>query len=130
MSLRFFTDAEFQCKCGSCGLGVKAMDARLLRILDAVRESLGQPMRINSAVRCKAHNAAVGGSQGSEHVPENTHTGLCTAVDIHIPSSQFLFALMPLLYAHDVPRLGLNQAKHFLHVGLSSNHAQQVFFDY
>ncbi len=130
MALQFFTDAEFQCKCGSCGLGVKAMDPRLLHILDAVRETLGQPMRINSAVRCKVHNESVGGSQGSEHVRENTDTGLCTAVDIHIPNSQFLFALVPLLYAHGVPRLGLNQAKHFLHVGLSKKHAQQVFFDY
>ncbi len=130
MSLQFFHDGEFQCKCGSCPMGIAHMDPRLLHILDDVRRTLDKPLRINSAVRCSAHNARVGGSQSSEHVPQNTDTGLCTAVDIHIPHSQFLFSLLPLLYAHGVPRLGLNQEKRFLHVGLSKNHAQQVFFDY
>ncbi len=128
--MQYFNDTEFSCKCGQCGLGVESMDPQLLHILDAVRAKLGRPMRITSAVRCKAHNAAVGGSAKSEHVPQNTHTGKSTAVDIAIPDSTFLYALVALLYGHKVPRVGLNQAKNFVHVGLSLNHPQDVFFKY
>ncbi len=130
MALLYFCDEEFACKCGKCALGIENMDENLLRILDAVREKLGSPMRINSAVRCAAHNSAVGGSVGSEHVPQNSHTGKSTAVDIHIPDSHFLYKLIPLLYAQGVPRMGLNQAKNFIHVGLSAKHPQEVFFKY
>ncbi len=128
--MQFFTNEEFACKCGKCGLGMESMDERLLHILDAVRGQLGKPIRINSAVRCYAHNTAVGGSTGSEHVPHNTDTGKTTGVDIHIPDSAFLFALVKLLYAHNIPRMGLNQQKNFIHIGLSKKHAQEVFFKY
>ncbi len=129
MNLQYFTAKEFTCKCG-CGLGLANMDERLLALLDAVRQSLGRPMRINSAVRCKAHNAAVGGSSKSEHVPENSDTGKTTGVDIHVPDSAFLYELIKLLYAHSVPRMGLNQSKNFLHIGLSKKHPQHVLFKY
>ncbi len=128
--MQYFKDEEFACKCGKCGLGVESMDARLLTLLDSVRERLQMPMRINSAVRCFTHNTAVGGSLRSEHVPQNSDTGKTTGVDIHVPNSNFLFALVKLLYAHGVPRLGLNQSKNFLHIGLSKKHPQEVFFKY
>ncbi len=128
--MQFFKDEEFACKCGLCELGVENMDERLLHILDTIRGQLGKPMRINSAVRCFAHNVAVGGSVGSEHVPHNTDTGKTTAVDIHIPDSTFLFVLVKLLYMHNIPRIGLNQEKNFIHIGLSKKHPQEVFFKY
>ncbi len=128
--MKHFSDHEFACKCGQCGLGIESMDPRLLAILEATREALGKPMRINSAVRCAKHNAAEGGSKGSEHVPQNTDTGKTTGVDIHIPDSAFLFALVGQLYKHAVPRIGLNQSKNFVHVGLSQDHPQHVFFKY
>ncbi len=129
MKLRHFTAEEFACKCG-CGLGLKDMDENLLLMLDEIRQELGRPVRINSAVRCQKHNAAVGGSAKSEHVPQNTHSGTCTGVDIHLPDSAFAFSLIKALNARHVPRLGLNQKKNFLHVGLSQKHAQHVFFSY
>ncbi len=130
IQLMHFKPHEFTCKCGKCGLGVDSMDERLLVMLDAIRKDMGVSMRINSAVRCAEHNRAVGGSAKSEHVPENTDTGKCTAVDIHLSGSMFLYELVEELYEHGVPRIGLNQESNFIHVGLSKAHPQRVFFKY
>ncbi len=127
--MKYFEDHEFACKCG-CGLGVQDVDPALLMLLDALREGVGEPMRINSAVRCAQHNARVGGSSRSEHVPSNTHSGKTTGVDVHIPSSTFCFKLIRELNAQGVPRIGLNQDKNFVHIGISLNHPQNVFFKY
>ncbi len=129
MQVKHFKAAEFACRCG-CGLGLEHMDPRLVEILDLVRAELNMPLRINSAVRCSKHNAAVGGSARSEHVPQNTDTGKCTGVDVHLPNTNFLYHLLRALHKHAVPRLGLNQQKMFLHLGLSKNHPQHVFFNY
>ncbi len=129
MNLKHFKPEEFACKCG-CGFGLAEMDPRLLTKLDEIRATMGRPMKINSAVRCADHNAAIGATEKSEHVPENTHSGFCTAVDIHIPDSRYLFELIKLLFEEEVPRIGYNQGRNFVHVGLSLNHPQNVFFKY
>jgi hypothetical protein len=42
-------------------------DTRMLDAIQAVRSSLGKPLRINSAHRCALHNARVGGAPLSQH---------------------------------------------------------------
>lgn len=63
--IKFFTPEEFQCK---CGCGAKNIDHDLVLILEKVREHYGKPVRINSGVRCKTHNARVGGASNSQHL--------------------------------------------------------------
>uniref|UniRef100_UPI0018DB80FE D-Ala-D-Ala carboxypeptidase family metallohydrolase n=1 Tax=Xanthomonas citri TaxID=346 RepID=UPI0018DB80FE len=72
---KYFKPSEFRCRCGNCDKGFKDMNEGLLRELDNLRERLGTPIIINSAIRCPAHNAAVGGAPKSQHL-------LGTATDI------------------------------------------------
>jgi uncharacterized protein YcbK (DUF882 family) len=60
-----FTRYEFACK---CGCGYDTVDAELLVILNNLREFFDAPVTINSACRCPAHNASVGGSEDSQHL--------------------------------------------------------------
>ena len=66
---KYFTEAEFACKCGGVhcnGFPVKP-DKKLVALLDDIREAGGAPCIISSAVRCDRHNAAVGGVANSYH---------------------------------------------------------------
>lgn len=127
--MKYFTIDEFRCRCG-CGYGYDQMDPRLLQYLDIIRENIGKPMLLNSACRCAKHNKAVGGVGSSEHVPENTDTGLCTGVDVYCPDSSFTYALLKEAYRLGIPRIGINFAKNFVHLGLSTKHPCEVLFKY
>ena len=68
--IRYFSrsDPYIGCSCGACG-GFPAEPAeKLMRLADRVREQAGVPMIPSSTVRCKAHNAAVGGVANSRHL--------------------------------------------------------------
>ncbi len=59
-----FTKGEFKCPCCGCG----SISQELLYALEAVREHFNAPVTINSAFRCKPHNASVGGVGNSRHL--------------------------------------------------------------
>lgn len=61
-----FKRSEFQCKCG-CKCEVE-MYTELLDILQAIRNKYKKPVIVNSGIRCKAHNKAVGGVSHSRHL--------------------------------------------------------------
>ena len=61
-----FTSNEFQCHCGRCA--TVTIDEKLVEYLQKIREHFNAPVILNSAYRCKTHNAAVGGASGSKHV--------------------------------------------------------------
>ncbi len=80
-----FSAAELRCKCG-CNL--TRFSPGFLDALQALRDAMGVPLPINSACRCAAHNARVGGHARSLHVgdkPAHPTGGTC-AVDIGFPS--------------------------------------------
>ena len=79
--IRYFTRAEFKCKCGGkyCNGYPAEPDERMVRIADAIRKRIGKPITVNSGLRCKTHNANVGGVSNSQHL-------YGTAADLGCPS--------------------------------------------
>ena len=67
-TVQYFGRHEFACKCGKCGGYPVEPKEAFVRKLDAFRERVGEPVYINSGIRCAAHNAAVDGAKGSRHL--------------------------------------------------------------
>lgn len=67
-TVKYFGRHEFACKCGKCGGYPVEPKEALIRKLDAFRERVGEPVYVNSGIRCEEHNAAVGGAKGSRHL--------------------------------------------------------------
>lgn len=78
--IRYFKHSEpyIACSCGKCGGFPVEPAEKLMRLADAVREAAGKPMVPTSTVRCKTHNAEVGGVWNSRHL-------LGHAMDFRIP---------------------------------------------
>ena len=68
--IRFFSRDEpyIACPCGKCGGFPTEPVEKLMRLADRVRAAAGVPMVPSSTVRCRAHNAAVGGVANSRHL--------------------------------------------------------------
>lgn len=64
MKSKYFKRKEFACK---CGCGFDAVDVELLTVVEDIREHFNSPLTINSACRCEAHNASIGGRPSSQH---------------------------------------------------------------
>jgi len=60
-----FSRAEFACH---CGCGFDSPDARLIILLQAVRDYYGLPIKVLSGCRCAKHNKKVGGASRSQHL--------------------------------------------------------------
>lgn len=67
--IKYFTKAEFACKCGGkyCNGYPEDIDMDMVRIADEIRHRIGKPISINSGLRCEKHNARVGGVSNSQH---------------------------------------------------------------
>jgi len=63
-----FNSSEFDCKCKDPNCQVTLIDSEHLENLQALRDSLGQPITINSSYRCEKWNKQVGGATHSRHV--------------------------------------------------------------
>lgn len=67
--IKHFTRDEFKCKCGKyCDGHPAEVKAELLKNADRVREYFNSPVIVSSGVRCKQHNANVGGVETSRHL--------------------------------------------------------------
>ena len=66
--IQYFRPAEFGCKCGACGLSGREMSEKLLHIADRIRGQFGASVQVSSGLRCRRHNAEVGGVAGSRHL--------------------------------------------------------------
>ena len=67
--IRYFTRAEFKCKCGGqfCDGYPAEMQEAVVKIADAAREHFGRPALVISGLRCKQWNAHEGGKETSQH---------------------------------------------------------------
>ena len=109
-----FTKAELDCGC--CGL--MKFHPGFLEHLHGLRLAFGRGMTLNSACRCKRHNAAVGGNARSLHVgDEAQHPGQLgtLAVDVSIPDGEYRGALFALAWRLGWS-VGWNAKKGFLHL--------------
>ena len=66
--IRYFKRSEFACKCGRCGGFPAEPQEAMVRIADKIRAKIGKPITVNSGLRCKTHNANVGGVSNSQHL--------------------------------------------------------------
>lgn len=66
--IRYFRRQEFACRCGACGGFPAEPSETLVKIAEDVRAYFGEAAQVSSGVRCKSHNAAVGGVAGSRHL--------------------------------------------------------------
>lgn len=67
--IRYFKKDEFKCKCGKHCNGFPAEpDRTLVQVADRVRAHFGATATVSSGVRCKTHNANVGGIADSRHL--------------------------------------------------------------
>ena len=67
--IKYFKKSEFACKCGKHCNGYPAeIDMNMVKIADQIRSRIGKPIHINSGLRCKTHNANVGGVSNSQHL--------------------------------------------------------------
>ena len=115
-----FDSSEFACGCG-CDEGT--MDIHLIEMLEEVRTLIHKPILITSGIRCADYNEQIGGVQTSAHIPRN---GVCHAADLHVPNSQYRYAITPLLWSR-FQRIGFG--KRFYHVDTLDN-PDLVMWDY
>lgn len=67
--IKYFKKPEFACKCGKyCDGYPSEIDMNMVKIADKIRNIIGKPITINSGLRCKTHNANVGGVSNSQHL--------------------------------------------------------------
>ena len=108
--MKYFRPDEFVCKCG-CGRGADEIDRELVEKLDKIRGMLDKPVIINSAYRCKKHNAEVGGVSDSAHT-----TG--KAVDLKAFGA-YRVDLLGLIMAMGFRRVGVG--KTFIHADVDDS---------
>lgn len=67
--IKYFARDEFKCKCGKyCDGFPTEPEKKLVTVADRVREHFGKAAIVSSGVRCKQHNANVGGVANSRHL--------------------------------------------------------------
>ena len=68
--IRYFTRAEFKCKCGGkfCDGYPAEMQEAVVKIADSAREHFGKPAYVVSGLRCQQWNAHEGGVANSQHM--------------------------------------------------------------
>lgn len=103
MTKNYFSRKEEWCPC--CHSGGLVPDFR--DKLNKAREIAGIPFVLNSAFRCAAHNAEVGGTETSAHL-----AGL--AVDIRCNDNRSRYLILNSLFAVGFHRIGIG--KTFIHV--------------
>ena len=125
MLTKNFSRSEFACKCGLVTCGANQVTDELAMKLQFLRDSLGEPMKITSGVRCLAHNINIGGSNNSSHVPKDDGKG--RAVDIACNNSSFRKNLIVCATEH-FNRIGI--AKTFIHLDTDEYKSPDVVWVY
>lgn len=115
--IKHFKKKEFDCP----DYGRNEMNEQFVKMLDDMREELGEPISIASGFRCAVHNRAVGG------VPDSAHLrGL--AADIVTKNSAIRYKIIGYAIRHSVNRIGIG--KDFVHIDISKTLPHPVIWTY
>ena len=69
VGIKYISKEEIACKCGRyCNGHPTDMKKGVLTVVDRTREHFGSPAIVSSGLRCKQHNANVGGVVNSRHL--------------------------------------------------------------
>ncbi len=109
-----FDRDEFRCHCNNCKQDT--VDARLITVLESIRERFGQAVHVNSGNRCKYYNTRINGSKNSQHL-------LGKAADIIIGDQAPLGVYMVIdeMFPNE---LGLGRYNTFTHVDVREGKAR------
>jgi zinc D-Ala-D-Ala carboxypeptidase len=118
---RYFQPMEFACQCGRATCNAAKVSESLLDRLDPLRAAVGQPLIVNSGVRCPYQNDKAGGIRDSEHV-------LGLGADIRCQDSTLRFKLLKAAILGGWTRIGVGET--FIHLGISSQHDNFVVWHY
>lgn len=99
----------------------KRMNLTFVKRLDLLRAGCGFPLRIESGYRTIAHNKAVGGKSGSEHM-------LGMGCDIAAITNITRYRIIELAIGLNFPRIGIG--KTFVHLGMDPALPQDVCWTY
>ena len=115
---KYFTRAEFACK---CGCGFDDIDPQLVALLDQLRELYGSPIKIDSGCRCEARNKAVGGEPNSAHLRGK-------AADIETSNSGARYMVTSDAFKVGFKRIGQYKTSTIVHVDIDSTLPQFVMW--
>jgi len=73
-----FTAHELRCRCGQCGLGWRDMNVGFMDMLEELRQHLGFPLIVSSAIRCPAWNNFI--SSTGQRGPHTTGRAIDIAI--------------------------------------------------
>jgi len=118
-----FKEDEFYCPCGECDLDFEDMDEDIVLDLDRARGYAEVPFKLNSTIRCMAHNLKpeVGGSKTSSH-PK----GL--AADIECKTSYARYKIIYGLRKAGFNRIGIG--KNFVHADKDPDKPKELMWVY
>lgn len=116
-----FNINEFNCKCG-CKMPNNVRDniQALAENLQIVRDILDEPIQINSAYRCVAHNKDIGGVSNSQHI-------LGKASDLvikNLSTNKVYIALDRLMQGKFISQGGLGKYNTFTHYDTRGHEAR------
>lgn len=95
----------------------------LVAVLTELEKRLGMSLIINSGYRDPTHNEDVGGVTDSEHTNDPS-----TAADVLCLRSVTRFRMLKELFSMNIRRIGIGAT--FIHVGISTDHPQDVCWTY
>jgi|TARA_B100000085_G_C18555035_1_gene517374 uncharacterized protein YcbK (DUF882 family) len=98
----YFSEDELRCK---CGCGTYRFDEQALARLNDIREEVGFPLPVSSGYRCPKHS--IEADKIANGRPPGAHT-TGKAVDLAVELDK-AHALLKVAFAHNVPRVGVNQ---------------------
>ena len=113
--------SEIACK---CGCGKNDIAPLLPHLFQKARDMFGKPILITSGCRCEKNNKLAGGKPDSGHL-----RGLALDLTCKDPNEFNLAHLNHCLTKAGFERIGLNEAKRFIHVDIDTS-KPACFFKY
>ena len=99
--IKYFDRSEYACRCGKCGGYPVEPKEKLVKAEDKVRKHFGVPCHNSSGVRCKTHNANVGGVSNSRHL-EGKAVDFCVEGKTANQVLSYVNTLSEIRYAYDI----------------------------